>query len=68
MHGTWTSKDWNQRSDADEESLPTLTVSSLRGVLEVSNVTFVFHLLCLQCHFDLPLHACFNKIGQMSCD
>ena len=58
MHGTWTSKDWNQ--PGDEQSLPTLSVSSLWGVLEVSNVALVFHLLCLHYHFDLPLHACFN--------
>ena len=60
MHGTRTSKDWNQPSDADKESLRTLSVSSLRGVLEVSIVPLIFHLLCLHYDFDLPLHACFN--------
>ena len=60
MRGTWTWKGWNQPGDADEESLPTLSVSSSRGVLEVSNVALVFHFLCLHYHFDLPSHASFN--------
>ena len=60
MHGTSTSKDLNQPSEGDEESLPTLSVSSIRGVSDISGVASVFHLLCLHFHFDLPWHACFN--------
>ena len=60
MHRTCTSKDGTKPSDADEESLPTLSASSLRGVLDVSNVALVFHLLCLHYLFDFSLHACFN--------
>ena len=44
----------NQPNDADGESIRTLSVSTLRAVLELSNVAFVFHLLCLHYHFDLP--------------
>ena len=83
MAYTW--KDLRRVSDADESDLPTVSVSSLRGVLEVSNIAFlalcvpryprgtgvhsnmalVFHLLCLHFHFELPLPAYFNPIGQI---
>ena len=68
MHGTWISNDWNQPSDADEESLPTLTISILSWVLEVSNLAMVYHLLYLHYPFDLPLHAWLNWIGKISWD
>ena len=60
VHRTWTSKDWNRRSEADQESLLTLSVPTLRVVLEVSNVALVFYLLWLHPHLEFLLHACLN--------